>query len=239
MDKNELLKELSNINLKDLSVPAINKSRGTKIRAQIKDLCLTHNFKLIDAALNSTYLSIYIRASKYFNMYLHFEFNLDNIETCLDTIKVTITEGLNIKKNDSITVSWDDIEPIMIHFSKTCKLKYPEVLNKFNKKDTVLFKRGRYFYIGIIKDIIKNSDNTYTYELYRDENPDTFLLNENDLYVIENAKAFVVYKKSNTPVISDSPCRQLAATIINRTCNNYDDYFTLEDWLTDYLEGKI
>lgn len=239
MNKNELLRELLNVNIKDLSVPAINKSRGTKIRAQIKELCNTHKFILIDAALNSTYLSIYIRASKYFNKYVHFAFDLNDVDTCLDNIKVTITEGLSIQNNDCTIVSWDDVEPIMIYFSKTCKLKYPEKLNKFNKKDTVLFKKGRYFYIGIIKNVIKNLDNTYSYELYIDENSDTLLLNEDDLYVIENAKAFVIYKKSNTPNINESPCRQLAATIINRTCNNCDDYFTLEDWLTDYLEGKI
>lgn len=239
MNKNELLKEILNINIKNLSVPAINISRGVKIRAQIKELCNKHKFKLIDAMLNSTYLSIFVRTNKYYNKYLHFEFNIYDVEKCLDNIKVTLTEGLDLKNNNYIITTWDDIEPIMIHFSKTCKLKHPEKLNKFNKKDTVLFKKEHYFYIGVIKNVIKNLNNTYSYELYIDENPDTVLLNEDDLYVIENAKAFVTYKKSNTIVIDDSPCRQLAATIINHTCNNCDDYYTLEDWLTDYLEEKI
>lgn len=239
MNRDELLKELLNINIKDLSITAVNRSRGIKIRTQIKELCNKYSFKLIDAILNSTYLSIFVRTDKYYNKYLHFEFNMCNVENCLDTIKVTLTEGLDIRNNDSITITWDDIEPIMVYFSKTCKLKPLKKLNKFNIKDTVLFKKGYHFYIGVIKNVIKNLNNTYSYELYIDENPDTILLDEDALYVIENAKAFVTYKKSNTIVINDSPCRQLAATIINHTCNNCDDYYTLEDWLTDYLEGKI
>ena len=239
MNKEELQKELLNNNIKDLSTSAINKSRGLKIRTQLKELCNRNDFKLIDAELSASCLSIYIRTSKYYNKYINFEFNLCNILTCLDNIKVCMTEGLSLYNIKPIVVSWEDLETIMQHFYKTCTLKNPKSLNKFDKNDTILYKKGSFFYMGVIKNIIKNDADLYEYEIYNDIDSTTIMVKESEIYPIENIKSFVVLKKSVDPRIDVSPCRRLAATIIDYVYNSKENYYTIEDGLTRKIEQGV
>lgn len=129
-------------------------------------------------------------------------------------------------------------------------------MNKFKVNETVLYKNGDRFELGVIKEVIPYERRTHTkqdglfgkpsgelYEAYKyrvwyHTGDTTALTDECYLHKIENAYAFNIIRKSANKEIELSPARQLASRILGQLELYGDFYYQIEDWLTDFLEGN-
>ncbi len=111
-------------------------------------------------------------------------------------------------------------------------------MNKFNVNELVLYQNGERFELGIVKAIVEKA-NGYAYRVWYHTGDTTALTDESLLHKVENSYAFNVIRKSaNNKDINLCPARQLASRILGQLELYGDFYYKLEDWLTDFLEGR-
>jgi hypothetical protein len=79
---------------------------------------------------------------------------------------------------------------------------------------------------------------SYKYRVYYHTGDTTALTDECNLHKLSNAYAFNIIRKSASKEIESSPSRQMASRILGQLELYGDFYYTLEDWLTDFLEGN-
>lgn len=120
-------------------------------------------------------------------------------------------------------------------------------MNKFKRNDVVLYQNGNQFQIGIVKDVveIQEQDNLfndiyikYKYNIWYHSNDTTEVIDETLLHPISNIHDFTVIRHSINKEIELSPSRQMASRILGQTELYGDFYYAIEDWLTDFLEGR-
>jgi hypothetical protein len=129
-------------------------------------------------------------------------------------------------------------------------------MNKFNVGETVLYKNGDSFELGIVKEVIPYEQRAHTkqdglfgkpsgelYEAYKyrvwyHTGDTTALTDEHHLHKIDNAYAFTIIRKSANPMdINLSAARKLACKIASPFYFYDEAYYEVEDWITSCIEG--
>lgn len=128
---------------------------------------------------------------------------------------------------------------------------------KFKEGQVVLYQNGTSFELGIVKEVVElKQDGLYGeptgedtiqfyYRVWYHTGDTSALTDERNLHEIKNAYAFLVMRrKADTSSINDTPARQLAAFIIDKTSQltelEGESYYECEDGLTELInEFKI
>jgi len=127
---------------------------------------------------------------------------------------------------------------------------------KFKEGQVVLYQNGTSFELGIVKEVVERivkqhlkQDGLYGeptgedtiqfyYRVWYHTGDTSALTDERNLHEIKNAYAFLVMRrKADTSSINDTPARQLASFIIDKTSQltELDYKFEWEDALTELI----
>lgn len=119
--KNELLNDI--LNTTGSNNHQILISRCKKIKNYIKQLCTLYRCKLLDFSGGSASFSAYIKFELYQDVYLYLQFDLTNIEKCLDNIKCYISNNFNLIRSTGTDVPFEDLEQVIYNYAKTKTIK--------------------------------------------------------------------------------------------------------------------
>lgn len=108
---------------------------------------------------------------------------------------------------------------------------------KFLVNETVLCKIGIIYQIGIIKEIVP-IENYFSYRVWYHSGDTAALTAEDNLRKIENINYFTIIRHSVENNVEKSPARKLASEILGQIELYGNFYYKLEDWLTNFLEGR-
>ncbi len=124
--------------------------------------------------------------------------------------------------------------------------------SKFKVGQVVLYQNGTTFELGIVKEVVglhgkpTGKDTIqYCYRVWYHTGDTSALTNEINLHELKNDYAFLVMRrKADTSSFDETPARQLASFIIDKTSQltelEGESYYECEDGLTELInEFKI
>ena len=119
-------------------------------------------------------------------------------------------------------------------------------MSKFKQGDIVLYKNGERYQLGEIKEVLEFEETDifndiyikYKYRVWYHSGNTTAITDESLLIPIDNIYNFTVIRHSVESDIECSPARRLAIKILQDLELYGDFYYKVEDWLTNFLEGR-
>lgn len=104
---------------------------------------------------------------------------------------------------------------------------------QFKKGEVALFVMAEQTYLCVIEQVKENGCDV----VFNNTNLIIFVESEH-LIKIANNNAYTIIRHSNSNNIENSPSRKLASQILGQVELYGDFYYKLEDWLTNFLEGR-